>query len=71
MLNIHDFIADSKMFKKFQVEDLLFVEYHCLVQELKTGFWTHCNYLIYILTGKKRWRSLNKTIDAGQEMPCL
>jgi AraC-like DNA-binding protein len=45
------------MFKKFQVEDLLFVEYHCLIDELRTGFWTPCNYVIYILTGKKSWKT--------------
>lgn len=58
MLNIYDYITDSRMFKKFGVDDLLFVEYHCLLEELQEGYWTHCNYLFYILTGKKRWRSL-------------
>jgi AraC-like DNA-binding protein len=53
------------MFKKFQVEDLMFVEYHCLFETLKEGYWTDCNYLIYIVTGKKKWRSLDKTFEGN------
>ena len=53
MINLYDYITDSRMFKKFQLDDLLFVEYHCFIEDLKSGFWTPCNYLIYILTGKK------------------
>lgn len=60
MINLYDYITDSRMFKKFQLDDLLFVEYHCFIEDLKSGFWTPCNYLIYILTGKKRWRSLDR-----------
>lgn len=27
MLNLYDYITDSRIFKKFQLDDLLFVEY--------------------------------------------
>lgn len=37
MLNIHPFIKGSDYFKKLEVEDLLFVEYKCLVEEVKFG----------------------------------
>jgi len=58
--NAYDIIKDDSTFKKFQVHDLMFVEYHCMLEELKSGYWTSCNYVIYILTGKKKWRSLDK-----------
>jgi AraC family transcriptional regulator, exoenzyme S synthesis regulatory protein ExsA len=38
------------------VDDLLFVEYHCIIEQVEVGFWTPNNYLTYVLTGKKQWR---------------
>lgn len=55
MLNIYDYIANGDLFKKFEVDDLLFVEYKCLIDEVETGCWTHNNCFIYVLGGKKKW----------------
>jgi len=60
MFNLYDYVSDSRIYKKFQLDELLFVEYHCVIEQLKSGYWTPCNYLIYILTGKKKWRSLDR-----------
>lgn len=60
MLNIYDFISDSRMFKTFKIDDLLFVEYKCIIEETKTGYWTHNNYFIYVLGGKKKWKTKDK-----------
>jgi AraC family transcriptional regulator, exoenzyme S synthesis regulatory protein ExsA len=70
MFNLYDFVSDSRMFKKFKVDDLLFVEYHCVIEETKFGYWTPNNYFIYILTGKKKWKSLDKEyiVDAGDAL---
>ena len=63
MLNLYDFATNSQMFKKFELDNLMFIEYHCIFDELKTGYWTHCNYLIYIVSGKKKWRSIDKEYE--------
>jgi len=48
------------MFKTFKVDDLLFVEYKCLIEETRTGYWTHNNYFIYVVGGKKKWKTREK-----------
>lgn len=48
------------MFKTFKVDDLLFVEYKCLIPETKLGYWTPNNYFIYVIGGKKKWKTRDK-----------
>jgi AraC-like DNA-binding protein len=55
MLNIYDFVSDSNLFKKFAVDDFLFVEYKCLFPDNQVSCWTTCNYFVYVLGGRKKW----------------
>ncbi|HYF70450.1 MAG TPA: AraC family transcriptional regulator [Ohtaekwangia sp.] len=55
MLNIYDYIANSKYFKTFKVNDLLVVEYKCKLGEEPIAFWTHCSYFAYILSGVTKY----------------
>jgi AraC family transcriptional regulator, exoenzyme S synthesis regulatory protein ExsA len=57
MINVHDYIADSNLFKKFKVDDVLFVEYTCLVNDTRSDIWSHLNYFAYVLGGKKKWKT--------------
>jgi AraC-like DNA-binding protein len=59
MNNVFDFVSNSDLFKKFEVNDLLFVEYKCLSPESKVAYWTSSNYFIYVLGGRKRYISGN------------
>lgn len=71
MLNLLDFLKKHpEQFKQYKVNDLLFVEYHCIIEEVEVGFWTPNNYLQYVLTGKKQWRDLGK-IYTGQPNDAL
>ncbi|MCB0689481.1 MAG: helix-turn-helix transcriptional regulator [Saprospiraceae bacterium] len=58
MLNIHSFIRDDPYYKKLKVHDLLFVEYKCLVEEVKAGIWSDVNYFVFVTSGKKMWKSI-------------
>ncbi|MEZ5042798.1 MAG: AraC family transcriptional regulator [Saprospiraceae bacterium] len=58
MLNIHSFISDSSYYKKLKIDDLLFVEYKCLVEEVKAGIWSDVNYFVFVTSGKKMWKSI-------------
>lgn len=60
MLNLYDYIIKDRLFKKLEVNDLLFVEYKCMIEELQTGYWTHLNYFAYVLGGKKKWQTSDK-----------
>jgi AraC-like DNA-binding protein len=58
MINLHDFISGSNHFRKFEVDDLLFVEYTCLVDDSRSEIWSHTNYFAFVLNGKKMWKTL-------------
>lgn len=60
MLNVYDYIANNNFFKKFAVDELLFVQYKCLIKESPIEYWTHNNYFVYILAGSKTWISKDK-----------
>ena len=55
MLNFYDYISNGKCFKTLKVDDLLFVEYKCLLQGDAVSYWTPNNYFAYILGGKTHY----------------
>ena len=52
MLNVYDFLQ-SQDYKKLSFKDLLFVHYRCPQQERYASFYTHLNYFLYVMEGKK------------------
>lgn len=64
MVNFYEIIRDDLRFNKFQLKDLLFVEYTCPITEEEFGVWTQNDYIIHVLSGKKTWRTLHNTITA-------
>ncbi|HEX5172039.1 MAG TPA: AraC family transcriptional regulator [Cyclobacteriaceae bacterium] len=52
MNNVQDFVANTPMFRKFEVEGLLFVEFKCPIESSTTGFWCDNNFFAFILTGE-------------------
>ena len=59
MINLYSFIRDAKYYKKLIIDDLLFVEYKCLVEETKAGIWSEVNYFVFVTSGKKMWKSMH------------
>ena len=57
MFNLFDFINNNSLFKQFKVNDLLFVEYKCVADESFVKVWSKHNYFLYVLQGKKMWRT--------------
>lgn len=57
MINLQDFILNNELFKQYKVDDLLFVEYKCIVEEGKIGVWWHDNFFSYVLSGEMVWRT--------------
>lgn len=58
MLNIHSYISENAIFKKLKIDDLLFVEYKCIVEEVRAGIWSDANYFVFVTSGKKMWKSI-------------
>jgi AraC-like DNA-binding protein len=52
MINVLDFIRTTDLYKKFQVDDLLFVEFKCPYDDAKSGLWWHQNFFAFILGGE-------------------
>ena len=70
MQNIYETLRSSLFFNKFEVGDLLFVEYSCPIEDETMGLWSQTDYLIHVLSGQKTWRTTqgNWTISAGQTL---
>lgn len=57
--NLQDYIQQSRLFKTFNIDDLLFVEYKCLINDQQSDIWAHHNYFAYVLGGQKKWKTPN------------
>jgi len=70
MLDLYRYLKESNHFKKLQIHDLLFIEYKCLVQEVKAGIWSDANYFVFVTSGKKMWRSIynDYVVEAGDSL---
>jgi AraC family transcriptional regulator, exoenzyme S synthesis regulatory protein ExsA len=52
MENLLDFIKKTDLYRKFEVDDLLFAEFKCPYDDTKSGIWWHSNFFAYILAGE-------------------
>jgi len=70
MMNMYEEIRDSLYFNKFTVGELLFVEYKCPIEQDTAGMWTPMDYFVHVLSGKKTWRTTERTwtLEKGQTL---
>ena len=70
MINLFEYISENKNYKKFVINDLLFVEYKCVVEETKAGIWSDTNYFVFVTSGKKMWKSIyhEYIVEAGDSL---
>ena len=68
MENGFDIAKNTPTFKKIEVSSLMFSEYRCMSEESVFTSWSHVNYFIYVLEGKKKWQTLdnNYMVHAGE-----
>lgn len=66
MLNLYQDVRSNPHFNKLEIGDLLFVEYTCPIEEPRVGIWTHTDYLVHVVSGKKTWRTPGGTWTAEQ-----
>ena len=64
LFRLYDIVHQNSLFRQFKVNDLLFVEYKCLNDEQKLKVLSMQNFFMYILGGKKVWRTLQGTYEA-------
>lgn len=64
MVNVYDFMKDLPPTKRLSVHELLFAEYKCPLNETRFDMWTHHNYFVYVIKGKKKWFSRDREVLA-------
>ncbi|HTE29983.1 MAG TPA: AraC family transcriptional regulator [Chryseolinea sp.] len=57
MLNLQDFVANSALFKKFEVDELLFIEYKCPIDQPRSSIWWHNNFFAFVLAGETLFKT--------------
>ena len=57
MVNLKDFIIQSKLFKCIELPDLLLVDYQCYVKEVVSDIWCHESYIAHVIGGEKMWKT--------------
>ncbi|MGJ5641069.1 helix-turn-helix domain-containing protein [Formosa sp. S-31] len=70
MLDLYGYLKTSNTFKKLQIHDLMFIQYKCLVEEVKAGIWSDANYFVFVTSGKKMWRSIKNDyiVETGDSL---
>jgi len=70
MINLFEYIKENNNYKKFIINDLLFVEYKCVVNETRAGIWSDTNYFVFVTSGKKMWKSIYQEyiVEAGDSL---
>jgi AraC-like DNA-binding protein len=68
--NFHQQLRDDLNFNKFEVRDLLFIEYNCPLDVDTIKIWSKYDYIIYVLSGRKTWKTTNDsfTISSGEAL---
>ena len=57
MDNIYHSIRQNLTFNKFELGDLLFVEYTCPLSEDDIAIYSQTDYIVHVLSGKKVWKT--------------
>ena len=69
MINVQDFIGNSNLFRKFKVDELLFVEIVCPVEDDESDerLWWHDNFFSYAIDGEMSLKTLKReyVVKAG------
>ncbi len=70
MLNLYENIRTEKHYNKFQIGEMLFAEYTCPIEEESVSIWTHTDYIVHVISGKKIWHTTDGSwnAEAGQTL---
>lgn len=55
MFDFYSIMKSEIVFNKFEINDLLLVEYKCPLKQEQVKIWSQYDYLVYILSGEKTW----------------
>ena len=64
MLNFYEAVRSNPSINRLEIGDFLFAQYTCGLGDEKVGIWAHTDYLVYVVTGKKTWRTSDGVWEA-------
>lgn len=56
-MDLYEGVRTNPGYNKLEIGDFLFAEYTCGMGAEKIGLWTHTDYLVNVVTGKKTWHT--------------
>lgn len=59
MINFYEIVKASLFFNKFEINDTICVEYSCPLENERAAICSQSDYIIYVLSGKKTWKTIN------------
>lgn len=70
MLNFYRIVKENLSFNRFQFKDTVCLEYTCPIDAEQIGIFSKNDYLVYVLSGKKTYKTINGewTLVPGQSL---
>ena len=70
LFNPYQFFKAEPKYNKLVGDEYLFVEFKCPIEAEEFTAWSECHYIIYVLNGKKKWRTAEKewTLYPGESI---
>jgi AraC family transcriptional regulator, exoenzyme S synthesis regulatory protein ExsA len=64
MFNLHgSVLSNPKMFRQFSCRDNLITLYNCPIEGKFQDIWSHRNYIVYVIEGRKIWHTAHGSYD--------
>jgi len=70
MINLYEDIRSNLHYNKFVIGDILFAEYSCPLEQNRVGIYSHMDYMVHVISGKKIWHTTGASWsgEAGQTL---
>ena len=63
MFNLYTAIASDPMYKRYTCGESLLTVYNCGLENKYHDLWSHHNYLVYVVEGRKTWHTPDGSYD--------
>ena len=70
MLNFYNIVKENLSFNRFAFKETICLEYTCPIDAEQIGIFSRNDYLVYVLSGKKTYKTFNAewTLGPGQSL---
>ena len=70
MLNFYKIVKENLSFNRFEFRETVCLEYTCPIDAEQIGIFSRNDYLVYVLSGKKTYKTINGewTLGPGESL---